>query len=259
MATGQGAAEIVRDGSPSLTCNHEAPIIAHTLRADGFDASEDWQSGGDVRLNVSEHHTSALQASQTPAVAFTCKDYGGDAGELSPTLRSMGHADSHANGGGQVAVALPFDTTQVTSKLNRSNPKPGDPRHPLAAGAHAPAIAFDWQAGESGNDDSFKGKGRKWIVRAGDYTGALSTTKRDAVQTGMAVRRLTPRECERLMGFPDDYTLIPWRGKAAELCPDGNRYHALGNSWAVPVARWIGERIDAVDAILAADATRAAA
>lgn len=59
----------------------------------------------------------------------------------------------------------------------------------------------------------------------------------------MQVRRLTPRECERLQGFPDDHTLIPWRGKPAEDCPDGPRYKALGNSMAVPVMRWIGERI----------------
>lgn len=63
------------------------------------------------------------------------------------------------------------------------------------------------------------------------------------VMAGMAVRRLTPRECERLQGFPDDYTLIPWRGKPADLCPDGPRYKALGNSWAVPVARWVGRRV----------------
>ncbi|WP_455387417.1 DNA cytosine methyltransferase [Petrachloros mirabilis] len=64
-----------------------------------------------------------------------------------------------------------------------------------------------------------------------------------------AVRRLTPRECERLQGFPDDYTLIPYRGKAAA---DGPRYKALGNSWAVPVVRWIGKRIKAVEAIKSA-------
>jgi len=61
------------------------------------------------------------------------------------------------------------------------------------------------------------------------------------MQSGMVVRRLTPRECERLQGFPDDYTIIPWRGKP---CPDGPRYKALGNSMAVPVMRWIGRRID---------------
>ena len=63
------------------------------------------------------------------------------------------------------------------------------------------------------------------------------------VMHGSAVRRLTPRETERLQGFKDDYTLIPWRGKPAEECPDGPRYKAIGNSKAVPVVRWIGRRI----------------
>jgi DNA (cytosine-5)-methyltransferase 1 len=66
-----------------------------------------------------------------------------------------------------------------------------------------------------------------------------------------AVRRLTPRECERLQGFPDDYTAIPWRGKPADECPDGPRYKTLGNSMARPVMRWIGERIAAVEALSA--------
>lgn len=60
---------------------------------------------------------------------------------------------------------------------------------------------------------------------------------------GDAVRRLTPTECERLMGFPEGYTAIPWRGRPAEECPDGPRYMALGNSMAVPVVRWILKRI----------------
>jgi DNA (cytosine-5)-methyltransferase 1 len=62
-----------------------------------------------------------------------------------------------------------------------------------------------------------------------------------------AVRRLTPVECERLQGFPDNYTAIPWRKKPADECPDGPRYKALGNSMAVPVMRWIGERIQMVE------------
>ena len=61
----------------------------------------------------------------------------------------------------------------------------------------------------------------------------------------MEVRRLTPIECERLQGFPDNHTLIGWRGKDAGECPDGPRYKAIGNSMAVPVMRWIGERIAA--------------
>jgi DNA (cytosine-5)-methyltransferase 1 len=66
------------------------------------------------------------------------------------------------------------------------------------------------------------------------------------LNASMVVRRLTPRECERLQGFPDDYTLIPYRGKPAAVGP---RYKALGNSMAVPCMRWIGERIQMVDAL----------
>ena len=80
-----------------------------------------------------------------------------------------------------------------------------------------------------------------------DMSATLSTHNTQTLITGgrekrsLTVRRLTPRECERLQGFPDDYTDIPYRNK--EHAPDGPRYRALGNSMAVPVMRWIGERI----------------
>jgi DNA (cytosine-5)-methyltransferase 1 len=112
-----------------------------------------------------------------------------------PALRN-----SHMNGGGQVAIA--FDTTQITSRENRNNPQDGDPCHPLASAAHAPALA-----GQFG------------------------------------VRRLTPRECERLQGFPDDWTLYDATGKEIS---DSARYRMLGNAVAVPVAEWIGQRLRGV-------------
>ena len=82
----------------------------------------------------------------------------------------------------------------------------------------------------------------------------LSSSASDINHTGgvinpadrMAVRRLTPKECERLQGFPDEHTLIPWRGKPADQCPDGPRYKALGNSMAVPCMEWIGNKIKEV-------------
>ena len=88
-----------------------------------------------------------------------------------------------------------------------------------------------------------------------DATSNLAPTMRVSGKAGgvlamadrLCVRRLTPIECERLQGFPDDYTRIPWRNKPAENCPDGPRYKAMGNSMAVPVMRWIGERIQMVD------------
>lgn len=78
---------------------------------------------------------------------------------------------------------------------------------------------------------------------------ALCRSHEIAFQSGMTVRRLTPIECERLQGFPDNYTRISWRNKSPDDCPDGPRYKAMGNSMAVPVMRWIGERINLVEGI----------
>jgi len=82
-----------------------------------------------------------------------------------------------------------------------------------------------------------------------DASGGQNKNQQYGIRQDMAVRRLTPKECERLQGFPDDYTRIPYRNKPADLCPDGPRYKALGNSMAVPVMKWIGERIQKVDKI----------
>ena len=118
---------------------------------------------------------------------------------------------------------------EPTGPLLKGSPTGGG--HPL------PAIAFAQnQLGE---------------VRMGAVTNTLNTNSNASgrntpmVQSAMQVRRLTPTECERLQGFPDGYTNIPWR--KSQESPDGPRYKALGNSMAVPVMRWIGERINKVD------------
>jgi len=86
-----------------------------------------------------------------------------------------------------------------------------------------------------------------------DVTSSLATAGGkpgqgyQACRQGTQVRRLTPVECERLQGFPDDFTKIPYRNKTAENCPDGPRYKAMGNSMAVPVMKWIGERIEKIN------------
>ena len=71
----------------------------------------------------------------------------------------------------------------------------------------------------------------------------LNTVGVHGVADGFGVRRLTPRECERLQGFPDNWTRIPYRGKPAENCPDGPRYKACGNAVTVNVAQWVLERL----------------
>lgn len=81
-------------------------------------------------------------------------------------------------------------------------------------------------------------------------TGGYSLNYMPGATNGYVVRRLTPLECERLQGMPDDHTRVPYRDKPAEECPDGPRYKAIGNSMAVPVMRWIGERVQEVDELL---------
>lgn len=174
----------------------------------------------------------------------------------------------------QNLFAVPFDTTQITWRTNFSNPQPGDPCHPLAAGAHPPHVAFAFAetantlsastGGVSGKDAidarlvavPFSGAVAPTVTSNGDQHsgfrhggGHIAIPEGEApagVPTvgGWTVRKLTPRECERLQGFPDDFTAIPWRGKSA---PDGPRYKAIGNSMAVNVMRWIGARIALVE------------
>ena len=139
-------------------------------------------------------------------------------------------ADASEDGTGRGVPLVAFDTTQITSKTNRCNPQPGDPCHPLAAGAHAPAIALHLRGREGG-------------AVAGNSAGVVNAV----LPPAGGVRRLTPRECERLQGFPDGYTEIPYRGKPAK---DGPRYKALGNSMAINVMAWVGERIRMVDELL---------
>lgn len=111
------------------------------------------------------------------------------------------------------------------------------------------AYALNSHAGAADGDQtnrSHAGGGPVGLGVSEELAYSLRGGRTQSVGSGMAVRRLTPRECERLQGFPDDYTLITHRGKPAA---DGPRYKALGNSMAVPVMRWIGQRLQAVDGI----------
>ena len=279
-----------------------------------------------------------------PAVAYSImpmnsgKDYKARETEVAQPIMAGGPVSG--NQGGDFVVT-PFDTTQISSPHNYSNPQSGDPCHPLAAGAHPPAVAFaiqdirgvdKAQNGKGWSDEGVSytvdthatqgvavafalrgredgampevhgdgdvagalraadgGSSRDYVafgetartlsarydgspcadrgpdviavafqssqsgVRIGDTHATLDANngsrRHNGIATASAVRRLTPRECERLQGFPDNFTGIPWKKKGPEHCPDGPRYKALGNSMAVPVMRWIGERIQRLDTI----------
>lgn len=306
--------------------------VFHTLRAEGFDASEDGIGRGVGAVAVafqpgnlsrgagappstqvfptlkSDHGRGLSDQQPHVAVAFSSKDYGADAGEIAPTMRSMGHDGSHANGGGQLAVAAGFNARQdPDSWVGRTGPLDTD------GGTQAVAVALRGREGgaaiEVGDDVGFtlrasQGGGDKPHVMVpvafqSKQSASALTARHDSsscaqhgmgvvalpintqiakrwkalgrgtgfgiggesdpgftlqaehshgvavrfCEEAMQVRRLTPTEAERLQGFPDGQTKIPWRGKGAEDCPDGPRYKALGNSMAVPVMRWIGARI----------------
>jgi DNA (cytosine-5)-methyltransferase 1 len=146
-------------------------------------------------------------------------------GQPGDPMNTLTKGDSHA-----VAIPIAFPSTlSGTQHASAENISPSmGAKNPMAV---AQPVGFD----------SYN------LCETGDVTQTLKspqggvTESIGAVHIGMAVRRLTPTECERLQGFPDGYTNIPWR-KTAES-PDGPRYKALGNSWAVPVVAWIGQRI----------------
>ncbi len=183
-------------------------LITHSLRGEGFDASEDGTGRG-TPLVATAYRTSGnwgayetgdgVDALTTGTdqtshlIAFSSKDHGADAGDTAPTMRAMG---------GQLAVAFDMRGREGGAQME---------------GPHDTANLRASSGGSS----------RSYVASS-------------------AVRRLTPEECEALQGFPRGWTAIPYRGKPAA---DGPRYKALGNSMAVPVMRWIGERIAAVEAI----------
>lgn len=242
----EGQTLIAHAVAPPVTNNpygdhesREGLLVAHALSADGFDASEDGTGRGTplvpvVASTLKSNHGGGFGSDPSETfvpVAFTMKDYGADAGEIAPTLRSGGHDQSHANGGVMPAVAFGWNKSSQQTMTVRE-----ELTDPLKASKQSePAVAV--QEAQTG-------------VREYDTAGSLRANGpgHDPVGTRIrshaGVRRLMPDECERLQGFRRNYTLITYRGKRAK---DGPRYKAIGNSMAVPVVRWILARIDWLD------------
>jgi DNA (cytosine-5)-methyltransferase 1 len=167
------------------------PTVAHTLRADGFDASEDGTGRG------------------TPIIPIDMRQASRGA--------TMTNKRAEGSTGGAPGTGVGND---------------GDPS-PTLSTSHVPAIAFAHQGG-----------GVQTTLGYDPESGTaptLSVGQTPAVHVAMAIRRLTPRECEQLQGAPDNWTLVP-NAKGKPMA-DGPRYKMLGNSFAVPVIRWIGKQI----------------
>ena len=207
-----------------------------------------WQSA--LSANPTEDMTGTLTKNQTVAVY---ENHGQDSrvkdcGDIGPTVSAK-----YGTGGGNTPIVC-FDTAQITSPGNYSVPKPGDPAPPLnTAAQHHVAFGFNGDQSEKTHSmgereeqaPTLRADGPAhaamvhWQQGGGEVednvSGALRANAEHSYQFARihsTVRRLTPRECERLQGFPDDYTAIPG-------AKDGPRYKALGNSMAVPCVEFI--------------------
>lgn len=214
-------------------------LIAHSLRADGFDASEDGTGRGTPLVPVYAIQERAV-CENTNAGPGGC-GWNGDG--ASYTLEGRHHVQ-----------AVAFDLAQITSATNRSRVAEGLPASTLnaAGGIHvAQGITIH---GTDGTTSVASMTDLASALRA-RVSGMHENSTTTAVMQRAMVRRLMPAECEKLQGFEPGHTDIPFRGKPAA---DGPRYRALGNSFAVPVVRWIGERIAAQEAQIKQEAIRAA-
>ena len=185
-----------------------APVVTHSLRGEGFDASEDGTGRGTPLVPV---------AMRESGQGYWMQD------DIAGTLRAEGE-DRPSRPSHVIGVPVAFHPTQDPISSTEVCHSIGANENATAAVAAVTGSLTVGHHGCAGHQH-----------RQGDPSFLIPNA--------MQVRRLTPVECERLQGFPDNYTAIPWRGKDVDNCPDGPRYKALGNSWAVPVVRWIGKRI----------------
>ena len=236
----------------------------HTLRGEGFDASEDGTGRGTPLVPVAFHPTQdPISSTDGTTHALGCGSSGGQA-SVAVAIQDVRGTDKAQNGRGWnddgTAYTLDTHATQGVAICGAFFAGQGAKAGSIA---YSTDIAPTLKASDSGtnrtpsvhiNTHPVAFQPRHYSDRermGGEPSDVCHTLSAQAGQgdssphiaSNMQVRRLTPTECERLQGFPDGWTSIPWRGKPADQCPCGPRYKAIGNSWAVPVVAWIARRI----------------
>jgi len=205
------------------TTDNESWVLADASNTlNNFDLGDTRTTHAVVQPQVYENHPNDSRVTGPLDVAPTVVSRFGTGGGNVPLVNNEAITFQPGNLRRDAGADPSFTTTTTTLKASAGDQTP-----------HV-AIAFDGYNQTLSNTSQ--------TIRADksdcDHVGMILTP--------MAVRRLTPVECERLQGFPDNWSRISWKGKPEEECPDGPRYKACGNSMAVPVMRWIGERIAAV-------------
>ena len=211
---------------------------------EGFDPSEVLFERPSLHGNSAPRRTAGQGAS-----SYTESSFGAFRGSdgLSGTLKASGGV---LGGGSETVIVEPsvYDMTHANDVVRESKEVPTLQAR-MGTGGNQIPLVLDQAKKEPCYCLAENTIGRR-PETGGNGTGVseevsftLNATGVHGVAKGQRVRRLTPVECERLQGFPDNWTKIPYRGKSAEECPDSPRYKAIGNSWAVPCAEWIGKRI----------------
>ena len=242
------------DSAPSREAGQSiAGRLASRTTGGGFPGTDEACSGyvQPVRGSVASAHRMVAfgeYASDGTASAMKARDYK-DATDLiacgtpmafNPNQLTSPTNRSRVEPGGPCPTLTKFgEATCVTSPANLSGTQCASAENlsPSLCASNPTAVSYSTKLHNTGANNAGK--------LFEEYSTCLdANSPSPALLTPSQVRRLTPIECERLQGFPDNHTRIPWRGKPAEQCPDGPRYKALGNSMAVPVMRWIGQKID---------------
>lgn len=269
-----------RRGKPERSVQHDGVELSAADLAPTLLAGENG-TGGDRPMGSSVDTAESLVVMRP--IAFSSKDHGQDAGELAPTLRAMGHHKSHPNAGGQIAVAFSmrgrFGENQAEPEAGPVSPAlrtgGGDSSKPMVA-ITSNARTFKPSHFTRGKDGALSDISPALTADAdkGDQDPVLFTESADASM----VRRLTLIECERLQGFPDNFTLIPWSDARRDerdfaqtvaylkshglgdneasilaMTPDGPRYRVLGNSMARDVLEELGRKIALANRLRAAE------
>lgn len=246
-------ARCVTTGEAKRQDYESCTLVTHSLRGEGFDASEDGTGRGTPLVPVA--HVGTMPTLRA-AASQNGPGHGARSGDskdeyVVPMAFPARLSGTQCASAQDIAPSMgSTNPTAVAFQTRGSNICVGDISGTIgqnagSASGCAPMVSIAFQ--ERGRDD-----GRSLEI-GGDVAYSLTAPsgggraqERNILDPTMRVRRLTPRECERLQGFHDDYTLITVRGKPAADAP---RYKALGNSMAVPCMRWIGERIEMVEAL----------
>jgi DNA (cytosine-5)-methyltransferase 1 len=228
MAGGQAKTEIREDGyAPALTCRHDVPMIGFHTSGQGW-----WTEGaGTLRARQNDSHEN-LVVNEWPADVCCTLD--------ASYHKNQGIDDQHVMNGASMFVMGSLSSEAIPRGAD-------DPTRPLTSsdgGGNYPTVVL-------GYDERLTDPGVASTITHRNLINPQTAGFNPGMVNGLIeasrVRRLTPLECERLQGFPDNWTAIPYPKKLAK---DGPRYKALGNSMAVPVIQWLGLRIEYVTELM---------